>query len=265
MSVRKAAQPRVPAWGGRLFLDAGTILFVGPGGAAEPHAHHAVQLVWALDGDVTVTFDAPLRRRAALVPADLPHALDSTGRRVAIMYVEPHGALGRALDRRARSNLGAEVVGSLEQISFPAIELSVPEAAAWCEHVLAALGATEQTTPLSSVSRRAIAYIEAAIDGMPQLAEAARRVGMSPSRLTHVFSREVGIPFRRFVLWTRIKRAVAATQAGDDLTQAAVAAGFADSAHLSRTFRAMFGLSPSLVLPLAELIGSLWTDPHDAQ
>lgn len=49
--------------------------------------------------------------------------------------------------------------------------------------------------------------------------------------------------------------AVAATQRGAHLTQAALAAGFSDSAHLSRTFRSMFGLSPSLVLPHAEIVG----------
>lgn len=247
----------MPPWGGRLILDAGTILFVGPGGAAERHAHHAVQLVWALDGDFTVTFDGPLRRRAAVIPADVEHAFDATGRQVAILFVEPHGPRGAALDRRARAELGAEVVGDLASVRFPELTLSGVEAARWCDVTLSALGADDPISPLSAVSRRAVAYVEAAIEGKPQLAEAARRAGVSPSRLTHVFTREVGIPFRRFVLWTRMKHAVAATQAGGDLTHAAIAAGFSDSAHLSRTFRSMFGLSPSLVLPLAEIVGTL--------
>lgn len=34
---------------------------------------------------------------------------------------------------------------------------------------------------------------------------------------------------------------------GAGLTEAAHRAGFADSAHLSRTFRAMFGVAPSLL------------------
>lgn len=239
-------------WRGRLFLGAGTLLFVGPGGTAERHVHHAVQLVWALDGELTITLDAPLRRRAAIVPADVAHSFEASGRRIAILFVEPHGARGASLDRRARRELGAEVVDDLRELAFPERELAADEAVRWCDQALVALGGDEHATPLSSVSRRAIAHVEATIDGRPQLAEAARRAGVSPTRLTHVFSREVGIPFRRFVLWTRIKRAVAATQAGDDLTRAAVAAGFSDSAHLSRTFRAMFGLSPSLVLAGAD-------------
>ncbi len=61
------------------------------------------------------------------------------------------------------------------------------------------------------------------------------------------------------MLWARIKRAVRATQRGANATEAALDAGFSDSAHLSRTFRAMFGLPPSLVLPRLEIIGDAWT------
>lgn len=239
-------------------------MFVGPGGAAAQHAHHAVQLVWSLDGEFTVTLEQPVLRHATLIPAGVAHALDTTGRRIIMIFAEPHGSRGASLDRRARACLGAEVVDDLASIRFPDLGLDVEEAGRWCDGTLAALGADEQLSALSSISRRAIAYVESAIGGKPQLAEAARRAGVSPTRLTHVFSREVGIPFRRFVLWSRLRQAVLSTQAGHDLTEAALAAGFSDSAHLSRTFRAMFGLSPSLVLPLAEIVGSLSPDCRGA-
>lgn len=250
--------PSCAAWRGRLFLSAGVILFIGPGGAADRHAHHAVQLVWASGGDLLVTRDEPLRRRATLVPSNTPHAFDATGRQIALLLVDPNGTRGAALDRRARADAGAEIAPLLAAVRFPSDDLTLAEAEQWCDETLAALGAARSPSPLSSVSRRAIAYVESAIDGMPRLAEAARRVNMSPTRLTHVFSSEVGVPFRRFVLWTRIKRAVDESRRGADLTAAAVAAGFSDSAHLSRTFRAMFGLPPSLVIPLVETFGSTW-------
>jgi len=239
----------VRAWTGRLFVDTGTILFVGPGGAADRHRHHAVQLVWALDGALTVTLDAPRRRRAALIPANVAHGFDATGARIALLLVDPHGARGVALDRRARTDPGGEVGDALAPVGVPASAMTPAEATRWCDAATAALDAPPARPALSSTSRRAIAYVEAALDGTPRLTEAARRLGVSPSRLTHVFSREVGIPFRRFVLWTRLQRAVAAVRGGADLTTAAAAAGFSDSAHLSRTCRAMFGLSPSQLVP----------------
>lgn len=77
--------------------------------------------------------------------------------------------------------------------------------------------------------------------------ELAGLVGLSASRLTHLFTGQVGIPLRRYVLWTRLRIAITRVQAGDDLTGAAHGAGFADSAHLTRTTREMFGLPPSVL------------------
>ncbi len=241
-------------WHGQLFVSAGTILYIGPGGSADEHAHNAVQLVWGRSDSVTVMLGSELRRRAVLIPAGEPHSFGASGQQVVILLLESHGARGAALDRRARAAVGAELADDLRGLEFPTKRMTPAEAARWCDAAFRALGVERSSTPLSSVSRRAVAYVERAIEGTPQLSEAAREVGVSPTRLTHVFSKEVGIPFRRFVLWTRIKRAVAATHAGDDLTRAAAAAGFSDSAHLSRTFRAMFGLSPSLVLAAAQII-----------
>lgn len=263
--VRPSDQVRSDArvWPGRVFLDAGTILYVGPGAVAELHAHHAVQLVWSERGTFRMTLaGGTLERRAALVPANEPHTLDASDRRIALLLIEAHGARGRWIDRYARTHLGRELVDELAGVHFPAASLSPAAAAAWCASVQTSLGAAPPGVELSSLSRRTIAFVERTLDGVPRLDDAAAKVRVSPTRLTHVFTKEVGVPFRRFVLWTRIKRAITAFQQGADLTGSAVAAGFSDAAHFSRTFRSMFGLSPSLVLPVAEVIGTIWPRPE---
>jgi AraC-like DNA-binding protein len=53
----------------------------------------------------------------------------------------------------------------------------------------------------------------------------------------------MGLAFRHYVLWLRLNRAVEAFAGGESLTTAAYHAGFADSAHLSRTFRRMYGMA----------------------
>jgi AraC-like DNA-binding protein len=61
------------------------------------------------------------------------------------------------------------------------------------------------------------------------------------------------------VLWARLQRAVREAGRGRSLTECAAAAGFSDGAHFSRTFRAHFGLSPSVVLPWIELDAPAWS------
>lgn len=250
------------AWGGRIVLGPGVVLYVGTGGSAERHAHHSVQLVWVADGTAEIVIsEQRTRARAALVPARIEHAFEAGGKNIALLLVEAHGARGSELDRRARSLVGQDLSGVLSSVPFPSVDLSPSELEPWVRLVLRALGveSTDLRAP-SRTTRRAIDYIERALEGVPRIGDAAAYASTSSSRLSHRFSEEVGIPFRRFVLWTRVKRAVEVSRRGGDLTQAAAEAGFSDAAHLSRTFRAMFGLSPSLVLPFVELTGQPWSD-----
>jgi len=59
---------------------------------------------------------------------------------------------------------------------------------------------------------------------------------------------QTGVRFRAYVLWLRLEIALAAYVDGKSLTEAAYAGGFADSAHLSRTFKKMFGITAASVL-----------------
>ena len=79
----------------------------------------------------------------------------------------------------------------------------------------------------------------------PDGATLAVQVHLSESRFTHLFRQQTGLPLSRYLLWTRLLDGVAAVAEGDSLTGAAHRAGFADLAHMSRTFRNTFGVVPS--------------------
>jgi AraC-like DNA-binding protein len=51
------------------------------------------------------------------------------------------------------------------------------------------------------------------------------------------------------VLWTRLNVAIQFAMAGQSWTEAAHGAGSVDSAHLTRTFRRMFGMNPAALVP----------------
>jgi AraC-like DNA-binding protein len=95
--------------------------------------------------------------------------------------------------------------------------------------------------------RRIVQLIKEDISLSYSVEEMAERVNLSPTRLVHLFKEQTGVPIRRFRQWNRMKAVVACVAGGGTLTDAALNAGFSDSAHFSRAFRNMFGLKPSFV------------------
>jgi AraC-like DNA-binding protein len=75
----------------------------------------------------------------------------------------------------------------------------------------------------------------------------ASSVGLSSSRFRHLFREQTDIPYRRYRMWRRVMSAMGTLHKIDNLTYAAMEAGFTDSAHFNRCFRDTFGVNPSLV------------------
>lgn len=240
----------------RLLVDLGALLYVGPGFDAEAHAHHAVQLVLAFDGEVTLEQGGCARVvRASLVPSDVTHQLTARGRHIALLLIDRETPSGAALDSLAQRREGLDLAAELA-LEPPPRRASQDVITAWARELLAKLlRPGGDTRPLSDPVRASLAYVQRELEGRPRLDAAARAAGVSPSHLTHVFTAEVGLPFRRYVLWARSIRAIDAVRRGASLTEAAIRAGFSDSAHFSRTFRRTFGRPPSSFLD-AEIASS---------
>src|SRR5262245_20485815 len=75
--------------------------------------------------------------------------------------------------------------------------------------------------------------------------ELAYRLKMERTSALRMFKAATGLTFRRFKQWSALQHAARRINAGELVRTAAMDAGFADTAHLSRTFRASFGLTPS--------------------
>ncbi|MFV8755399.1 helix-turn-helix domain-containing protein [Nannocystaceae bacterium ST9] len=244
-------------WSGRVVIVPGRLVFLGPGARADRHAHHAVQIALSFAAPIRVTIGAePIEREALVIPADVEHELEVVDQTpVALIFVDPEGARGRALQAEAFRD--PELGDRLAGIEPPREHATLDELRAWIERALDRLiPAAPRREPMHAAVQAVLELLREPGE-RPRVPELAASVGISASRLTHLFGEQVGIPLRGYLLWRRLQRAAAIVRTGASLTEAAHAAGFADSAHLSRTFKAHYGIPPSQVLPLlsyAELV-----------
>ena len=79
-------------------------------------------------------------------------------------------------------------------------------------------------------------------------------VPLSKSRLSHLFVEQAGITLRRYILWQRLRLAIAIIVEGQSITDAAYDASFSDLPHLSRTFKSMFGINISMLFQIKKYI-----------
>ncbi|MBD9427795.1 helix-turn-helix domain-containing protein [Pseudomonas sp. PDM15] len=71
------------------------------------------------------------------------------------------------------------------------------------------------------------------------------RYPSTQAHCSHWLQECIGIPLRKLLLWQKLRRALEALSGAHGATEVAHAAGFADSAHLSRICLRTFGLRPS--------------------
>ncbi|WP_405164365.1 helix-turn-helix transcriptional regulator [Nocardia sp. NBC_01499] len=226
-------------------IQPGVLSYRGGLTAAGMHAHHSVQVLVARRGEFVVsdTAGAEVTCRAAVIPADVGHAM-SQG------VVE-----GEMVHLAAESDDGIALSRSVVR----------PEAAqAWADAgdaLLAGLGENQWWADglpyvTSTVQPMRHPALVAALRLLPERIEAgpvrlrdvAGAVGMSESRLAHLFAQEIGLAFRPYVRWLRMSRAIDQVALGHTLTDAAHTAGFFDGAHFTRVCIKTFGLSPAVLI-----------------
>lgn len=243
---------------GRILFWRGTSLWIGHAGEpADFHAHHAVQVALPFRGG-RAAFRRPsgewMRYEAAVIDADVVHAFEARSQFMAQIFVEPESVQGRAIARRHATQgiapLPVELLAAPVEALASAFEQRAPDAEliSLAERAIAALtGVVFRSGPIDARITRALRYVRDHLESPLSLAEVAATVNLSPERFRHLFAAETGIGLRPYVLWLRLEHAFAAHVRGSSLTEAAIAGGFADSPHFSRTFRRMFGIAPASV------------------
>lgn len=91
---------------------------------------------------------------------------------------------------------------------------------------------------------RVLDYIEANADQNPSLDELALTAGLSKYHFLRVFKRETGLSPHAYLLGRRVEHARKALERGVPPSEAALLAGFADQSHLTRRFKAFYGVTP---------------------
>lgn len=245
------------SWNGCIWIGLrGSAYFIGGYGDSSPHAHHLVQIVVAMEGDVAIV-DAHGRAHIShgfIIPSNTPHKIEenhANGRGESFtLFMESFSLFGKHLsDRagefsRAIQEIDREKIDSIRNLVWGQCRSGYD----LVENVVSTLACGGvRARPMDRRIALAINHIERNFDDSDVFERIADTLGISLRYLRKIFERETGMTMQRFRLWSKMKKAIDHALSGDTLTNASAFGGFSDCAHFSRTFRDMFGTSPSNV------------------
>jgi AraC-like DNA-binding protein len=219
----------------------------GPGFKTSAHRHHCVQLLMALRGSLRVRSGVQAWRKcgAVWVRPDAIHEVDARGSTFLICFISAESVLGVTLSERIEGDIASIPVRQLAR--WRAILGRKPTGERVERWLTGFLPHDRRAMTIHPGVRSVLTHLRETRTELDNLSLKALAdiAGLSPSRFLHLFTRSVGVPVRPYVLWLRLQRAACDLMHGASVTSAAHRAGFADSAHLTRTFRRMLGTTPS--------------------
>jgi len=228
-------------------VDDGWALFAGPLHHNDRHVHSAAVHLAGLYGTfrLRIAGGGWLSCRSAVIRAGTPYEFDVGGEPLGVFYLEPNVAGADALAPlvAGADEYGGALVGGADASWLRAAYEQRSDIGASVDDVLGFAKRQARNRIDARIARAvsAMAHSTAAAS----VTIAAHAAGLSASRFQHLFTREVGVPFRRYRVWHRLRAAIREAAGGSSLTSAAHTAGFADQAHFTREFRRTFGAPPS--------------------
>jgi AraC family transcriptional regulator len=241
----------------RWYLWEGGFIAVGQAGGEVPaHSHHAIQIFLALDGAAAIrTTGGEWREgRGIVVRPDIEHSFNARGATGAMLFVDPESSEGVWLQSVLAEDITLAPAARLESCfaelrafrERPLESMAVGDLVRHC--VRAFCAGAPPTRRLDSRVTAVLRRIRESDELRLSLEDAAAQVHLSAGRFAHLFKDQLGLPFRRYMLWRKVTRAMLAIGRQSTIADAAHAADFADAAHLTRTFHQMFGIPPSVMM-----------------
>lgn len=246
----------------QIYKSTNAILVIGQEIQAGYHSHHALQVSVSLDAPFGLTWQPADKSQgentdmfeAVMLAPNTRHQLDGRKGSQALLLIDPEYAWATQITQQCLAQATVAALPALVVQTFQET-LSSIQAKNPIDILLNALRPKDaERTMLDPRISAAMEYLQSKATKTSSAREVASQVHLSESRLGHLFKQQVGIPVRRYQMWLRLMDAIDYAFAGQSLTDAAAHAGFADSAHFSRTFQAMFGIPASAVVKHSQFV-----------
>jgi AraC-like DNA-binding protein len=262
MSIDRATITGTHQTNAFLFFWTGQFMYIGKAVDTSIHDHHAIQIAISFDKAIEIKLpDSSYKFKAAIIDSDQPHECRTYDNTFLLLNIAPESKIGITFKKKYLANQKiaelpdektSEFIGKLK-IELKG-EQNSNEIFSITRQFLYTLTNFEEVRIFDARILEVLKLLNQQNDVQAKINDIASKVFISPSRLIHLFTDQVGIPIRKYILWTKLLIATQKIIDTKNITQAALEGGFSDAPHFNRIFKRMFGLNPSTLLKNSQII-----------
>ncbi len=229
-----------------IYINNGIAAILGSSQQTNIHKHHVLQMAIILSGDYDIDIDNKHIKYSVFINSNIPHGHTCIKGKQLSIFVEPESYIGEMLQKKYQNKyqeLDYDRNKLSEIINHLFVESSSPELIN--NHLFSILNLEHHNIELDNRIQELLIRIESSESYNLTVSKILSETNLSESRIRHLFKEHTGISIKKYLLWEKMKNAINHLLGGTSITEAAHFAGFSDSAHMTRTFKEMFGLNPA--------------------
>ncbi|MGF1755745.1 AraC family transcriptional regulator, partial [Vibrio makurazakiensis] len=200
----------------KVWIKAGIVIIYGSSIDAAPHRHHAIQLAWPRK-DHSCMFDEAEVSTPVIIDSNIEHQLQID--EGWILLVEPTSSLGLALSKTLNGQPSKVCIEPSPTFSHTE---HIDNLTVLLSPLFEYLGLSSQFPLINDSQIRdqriktLVSELNQCLDGQClkpsnwRASDVAQQLALSESRFLHLFSQELGVPWRPYLLWCRMICAVRA-------------------------------------------------------
>lgn len=223
------------------------ILMISAYPVPKTHRHIAAHLIFADSGVLRCLIEGQeLETPAIMIASEVSHTAYAKGGRSIVLLFDVASELARNMNALYLKGKPYYILpDAVADAMRDFFHKTSDDLAAFDDKLLDLLGLRQQgKNKMDERIERTITDLKS-LRTIPEnvFEQAYKNACLSESRFSHLFSKDVGIPFKRYLVMIKLRKAYEGYLEGLSITEISMRAGFDSPSHFAATIQRMFGLS----------------------
>ncbi|MDE7083601.1 MAG: AraC family transcriptional regulator [Clostridia bacterium] len=242
----------------KIFWDKDNIAFIGNQVNATEHSHCVLQVFLSLDEPLQVFVEnEQISGKCIIVNKNARHIFSCNNKVRLSILIEPSSGFAKELMKKIDGNYLICDSG-IERIQQQASALlytdDKQQYSDFIQDFSKYLGIKRNSKVLDERIIKLFELLQNCDCYNHTIENFAKIVCLSPSRLSHLFREQIGVPLKSYILFHQLEKAFTALLNGTNITDAAMLAGFDSPSHFAATVKKWMGMPVSASIKDSEFL-----------